>query len=278
MVMYVDDAQFLDSDYPGNSRELKARIENSLSFATKWYTQNRLRINPSKTEMILLKSRRQNASEFSVFMGDCEIVPSPYLKILGVTVDACLMWEKHISIVVQRSYSVLIGLARMRRRIPREVKKLLIEALVFPHVRYCMTVWGGGTTTQLKGVQKCINFGARIAMDLMYCDRVSAALKELGWKAIKELIAERDVHFMYQLIHDTNAPTAIRQLITDRSEVSCRATRAMQNGELQVLRARTEFARRSFLCRATRACNQLPVGVRRASTLRMFKTTLDEAV
>ena len=36
--------------------------------------------------------------------------------------------------IVRRCYWVLIGLARMQRRIPRETKRLLVETLVFSHL------------------------------------------------------------------------------------------------------------------------------------------------
>ena len=64
---------------------------------------------------------------------------------------------------------------------------------------------------------------------------------------------------MYKLTHDANALMSIRRLLSDRSEVSSRITRATCNRELEITRVRTEFARRSFLCRATRAWNELPV-------------------
>ena len=150
MVMYADDAQFLDSDLPIYTHELKTRIETNLAVAMRWFTQNRLKINPSKTELMVLKSRRQNAPDFSVVIGDSVITRAGSVRILGVTVDASLTWEKHVSAVVQRCYCTLIGLARMRHRLPRDVRKLLIEALVFPHVRYCVAVWGGCTSTQQK--------------------------------------------------------------------------------------------------------------------------------
>ena len=52
IVMYADDAQFLDADFPSNLQALKARIERSLAVSLKWFTQNRLKINPTKTEMV----------------------------------------------------------------------------------------------------------------------------------------------------------------------------------------------------------------------------------
>ena len=207
-------------------------------------------------------------------MGDIEITPSSSVKILCVTVDASLTWEKRISTVLQRCYYTLIGLAGMRRRLPRDVKKLLVEALVFPYIRYCLAVWSGCTSSQLKRIQKCVNFGARTVMDLSYRDRVSEALSQLSWPRIERMITERDLCAMYRLINDANVPEGVRRLITDRSDVSCRITLATQNREIEVSRVRTEFARRSFLCRATRAWNQLPAAVKCSKSLSVFKSNV----
>jgi len=111
IVMYADDAQFLDADFPSNFQALKTRIESSLLIAMKWFTQNRLKINPAKTEMIVLRSRRQNVNaDFSVHFGDDEIYPSQSVKVLGVVIDPHLSWNCHVSSVVQRCYCVLVGL------------------------------------------------------------------------------------------------------------------------------------------------------------------------
>ena len=88
LVMYADDAQFLDTDMPDNFSQLKHRVENTLSVALKWFTQNRLKINPTKTDMVILKSSRTNtSSNISVRFGNSDITPVQSAKILGVTID-----------------------------------------------------------------------------------------------------------------------------------------------------------------------------------------------
>ena len=82
-----------------------------------WFTQNRLKINQAKTEMVILKSRRQNLySNFPDLFGGVTILPSPSVKVLGVTIDTHLTWESHVTSVVQRCNMLLVGLARMRSR------------------------------------------------------------------------------------------------------------------------------------------------------------------
>ena len=155
VILYADDAQFLDTEKHRTSKALKTRVESSLSIAFTWYSQNRLKINPSKTEMVILKSRRQNSdTNFSVQFGGDLVSPSSSVKVLGVVIDSHLTWEKHVSQVVQRCYAVLVGLARMRHRLPEDTKRMLVEALVLPHVRYCICVWGSCTARNKRNLSK----------------------------------------------------------------------------------------------------------------------------
>ena len=149
VILYADDAQFLDTERTTNIQALKTRVETSLSIAFKWYTQNRLKINPSKTEMVILKSRRQNSdTDFSVQFGGDQVSTSSSVRVLGVVIDPCMTWEKHVGQIVQRCY--LVGLARMRHRLPQETKRMLVEALVLPHVRYCIGVGMGQLYSRTK--------------------------------------------------------------------------------------------------------------------------------
>ena len=45
--------------------------------------------------------------------------------------------------VCRRCYSILLSLSKLRNKIPLETKKLLVQALVFSLVYYCLPVWGG---------------------------------------------------------------------------------------------------------------------------------------
>ena len=82
-VMYADDVQFIDSDTIENWNALKQRVEDTLELALKWFTQNRLKINPSKTELLVLKPRKKRfETQFSITFGASEIEPTPVPKFL----------------------------------------------------------------------------------------------------------------------------------------------------------------------------------------------------
>ena len=235
---------------------LQARVEVTLSVALRWFTQNRLKINPAKTEMVILKSRRQNFDpNFSIRFGSDEIKPMNSVKVLGVVIDSHLSWDAHITSVVRKCYCVLVSLARIRHKLPRCTKKLLVEALVFPHIRYCLSVWGSCTKSQKRRVQKAINFGVRIVSGLGRRDHVTPTLQSLGWRTVDELLTERDLINVQHILIAVNGPELLREQLMLRSDVSSRYTRAVAAGRLQLPRVRTEFARRNFHFRAATTWN-----------------------
>ena len=256
IVMYADDTQFLDADLPSNLQALKARVESSLQISLRWFAQNRLKVNPTKTEMIILSSRRQNYdAALSIDFGNDELTPKQSVKVLGVVIDQHLTWNGHISLVVQRCYCVLVSLARIRHKLPKCVRQMLVESLVFPHIRYCITVWGSCTAAQKQRVQKAINFGVRVVTGLSRRDHVTPSLRELGWPSVDEMITERDIATVCHLTTSPDAPEFLRNRLAMRSDVSSRRTRASERGQLELPRVRTEFAKRSFMDRAAKAWN-----------------------
>ena len=249
-VTYADDVQFLDSDTIANLAVLKQRVESTLEVALNWFTQNRLKINPNKTELLVLKSQKKIIdSDFSIKFGNSEIKPTPCAKILGVYVDSALTWEKQVSQVTRRCYHVLVGLSKLRHKLPYVTKKMLIEALVFPHIIYCCTVWGGCTVTQRYRIQKAINFAARIVTGLARREHISPALEALGWRRFDGMLEERDVAMIEKLI-SPGVPPALADLVRRRSDVTVRSTRGTCADRLELPRIRTERARRSFPYRA----------------------------
>ena len=257
VVMYADDVQFLDADTPSNILALKKRVEDNLSVAMKWFTQNRLKINPSKTEMIVLKSRRRTLNtNFSVRFGSDTVSPSQSVRVLGVTIDSCLAWEAHVTSVVQRCNMILVGLARMRNRVPKDTKRMLVESLVFPHIRYCISVWGSCCVSQKKRIQKVINFGARVVSGLNRREHVTPVLNELGWESVDDMVRVSDLAVIRHLLTSNSVPEILRSKLVLRSDESSRRTRATDGGQLQLPRVNTEFARRGFLFRASKHWNE----------------------
>ena len=138
IVMYADDVQFLHQGKVQHILDLQSRVELTVNAAHRWFIANSLKINPAKTDLVLVKSKKRHLShDFRVKFNEAKIHPSPSAKVLGVTVHSNLTFEAHISSVIRRCYATMGSLAKLARSLPEEVKKMIIEALVFPHLAYC---------------------------------------------------------------------------------------------------------------------------------------------
>ena len=268
IVIYADDIQFGHRGEIHQMPELQGRVERSFGSAQQWwFTANSLKINPTKTDLVLIKSkRRKENSKFSITIGDVKIEPSSSTKILGMMVDSSLTFEDHTSAVIRRCYATIGGLSKLSRSLPETVKKMLIETLVFPHLTYCLTVWAGCGKNQKQRLQKVLNHCAQIIKGARRSAHVTPLLRELKWPSIDDLIAERDMGLVHRLLTSEHAPVSLRERMIFREDVSVRSTRATEAGQLELPRVRTEHARHYFQFRSISSWNAAPAAVREANS------------
>ena len=207
IVAYADDLQLLDFDTPDNIQSLHSRLERTLSRTHEWFLQNRLKINPEKTEMVFIKSQRKNMDDRNIQLsfGDSFVSASQSVRVLGVNVDANLTWESHITTIIQKCNMIIISIGKMRNRIPRCIRNLLIEALVLPHIRYCATVWGGCNKTQKNRLQKVLNFAVRIVVGLRKFDHITESRSQFKWGKIEDIIGTQDNAMIKRTLTNPNA-------------------------------------------------------------------------
>ena len=131
---------------------------------------------------------------------------------------------------------------RMRNRVPRDTKRMLIEALVLPHIQYCISVWGSCSVSQKRCIQKTINFGARVVSGLNRQEHIIPVLNKLGWKSVEDMIRASDIAIIRHLLTTDDPPEILRSKLVLRSDESSRRTRATDKGQLQLPRVKSEFA------------------------------------
>ena len=272
LVSYADDTQLLDSAHPNNLSVLKARQEDTLRALLSYFTSNSLKMNSSKTTLLPVGTTQNLKKTFSFHLNlpGHVLTPSPFVKMLGVTLDPTLSWEKHISNVVKKCNSILLCLYKIRHHFNPETLNLLIQCHAFPHILYCLSVWGGAAACHLHRVQKVVNFGARVVSGVRKYDHISPTLASLGWSGVRELVTRRDNIGVYRALRDTCAPVAVRSLFTPRAAVSQRTTRSTEAGALELPAFRLSSSRRAFSYRATSSWNRLSPAVTGSGTRAEF--------
>ena len=177
---YADDTQVIIT--AKSEEEIKEKVEDCIQRAQSWYSSNSLKLNPTKTEVLIIGRRNaQKSLSFSVREGDhvCNIESTKRMKILGVHLDERLTWECQIKAIKSRTYRIIRNLARTSSVLPLRSRRLLYDALVTPHFSYCDIVWGGLSKKLSNDLQKAGNFAAKSLLGMKKKDSATEALLRL---------------------------------------------------------------------------------------------------
>ena len=157
-------------------------MEASLASLNEWFSTHALKVNASKTQLMVFGSRPnlRKLPEFNVSFRDAVLQPCEQVGNLGVVFDGALSWEAHVSELSRRCTGLLIGLSHVRHCLPDGVIKILVSALVASRINYCLTVYGNGTQKNFDQLQKILSFAARVIFGRRKFDRVSGLHKKTG--------------------------------------------------------------------------------------------------
>ena len=118
---------------------------------------NRLTLNQSKTEFMLIGSRQRIATFRSVPCLEIDGVPIDKVlqaKSLGVYLDENLSWNIQINELTKKIASGIGALKGVRSFVPVATLQLIFNSLVQPYFNYCCTVWDNCNKTLAEKLQK----------------------------------------------------------------------------------------------------------------------------
>ena len=220
-----------------------------------------MKVNAAKTQVMVFGSWQnlRLCPDINVKFGGNTIKPCLETKNLGVTFDRSLTWDSHVSVISRRCFGILAGLSHLRHHIPGRALETLVSALVLPHVRYCITVYGNGSQTNLNRVQKIINFAARVISGRRKFDRVSDVRERLGWMTADEMHQHRTLCQLHNIL-SLGEPESLASEFRTNSSRRDRKTR--QDDLLHIPRSNLKAGKRMFTRRTPLWYNKLPADLK----------------
>ena len=132
---------------------VEARL-NKLTEDFAWMLSNRLLINDSKTEFIIIGSKQQmskiNINEITVGESTMEVVQS-----LGMWFDSHMSMDIHIGKVCSKAFRSLYNIRQIRKILSEDTRKILVHAFVTLHLDYCNSLFYGLPQSQYDRLQSC---------------------------------------------------------------------------------------------------------------------------
>ena len=255
--LYADDTIIIQSAESPVS--LKTGLEDQLTCLSEWFYNSKLSVNTEKTEVIFF-GRKKKISECKdmppVTFQNSPIEPISAVKYLGVIFDENMTWEKQANRVRSKAYLSLNKIRRISHVIDDNTRKLLINALVFPHLNYCLNSW---CKLPASALRKFASFSNQINK-----------LRPMG-KNFEQLCNYSSALMAFKAVNKL-APTYICDRVKLIRDVHNHDTRAAAHNNLAARRIRNSYDTKTFANSTIHLWNSLPRECRQSQSILTFKT------
>ena len=148
-LMYADDTTLYCCLEDIKSDNKEQVLNNELQRVHSWLNANKLSLNVRKTKyMIFRKYKNNDIGELNLRISNDTIEHVNEFNFLGLHLNSKLNWDTHVNIVEKR-ISRAVGLIRKLQLIfPRTILLSIYNALILPHINYCLLSWGSGTAAK----------------------------------------------------------------------------------------------------------------------------------
>jgi hypothetical protein len=270
---FADDTQLYNSSHPSQVQSLLSTIEHCISDVRQWMTQNKLQLNDSKTEALLVGGGGRLDQTPKLTIGHSDIPFSDSVRDLGVMFDSKLSMKSHVNKVCQVTYYELRKISTIRHYLSQQATKTLVTTLILSRLDYGNSLLAGIPDTLLNKLQKVQNSAARLVFRCSKKTHVTPLLHALHWLPISQRIDYKLATMCFNVINQT-APYALTDIlavyIPHRSLRSATDTRIFRVPR----RNKKTQGQRAFSYIGPVTWNSLPLSVRHCDTQAQFKSSL----
>ena len=270
---YADDTQLFISFNDKTSSASLEDLSSCLHKIQSWMCSNKLALNPSKTEFLLLGTPRQLdkfANIDSVNFDSTLITKSNSVRNLGAIFDKSMSFTDHINHVCKVTHFQIRDIRRIRDLVPKSALIPLANALVTSRLDYCNSLYNGISKTNMQKLQRLQNSIARAITKTPKHNHITPVLKKLHWLPVEQRIKFKTSLLVYKTLQ-SGQPQYLKSMLNHPKH--SHSTR-FSNSLLDVPRTNTETGKRAFSVAGPKTWNSLPLSVRSAISLNTFKSKL----
>ena len=171
--------------------------------AQNWMSKNKLKLNPDKTEFLLIGNgmqRQKFVSSFPIELLGSDISPAASCRNLGVSFDADFNFKIHVNKIVKSCFYYMRDLRRIRKHLTVDSATSLANALVSSRLDYCNSLLKCVSKKSIGKLQRVQNSLARIVLRSTRFTSASPLLKKLHWLPVHSRICFKINLLVYKIL------------------------------------------------------------------------------
>ena len=272
--LYADDTQLYISFTPTNSALSLDTLTTTFNDILSWMNLNKLLLNPSKTEFLLIGTKQQRLKfcDLTNLSLSNDIIPvSSSARNLGFIFDSDMSFSDQIKSVSKSCHFHIRDIRRIRHLLSLSAATALANSLVSSKLDYCNSLYSDISQVNLNKLQRIQNSLARVITNTSKYQHITPILKKLHWLPIKQRIDYKLCLLTYKTLTNQQPTYLYSSLSFPSHSVS---TRSSDSLVLSIPYVRSSLGKRAFSVIGPRLWNSLPPDTRNSSSLPIFRSRL----
>ena len=251
-------------------------LESTFNKIQHWMTGMRLKLNPEKTEFIIIGNSPQlkKLTTKSINAGNSTVERTNVVKCLGTYVDENLNLRHHVNNKCKIAMFNLLKIKSIRHYLTKETTQTLVLSLEMSHLDYTNSILAGSPASLIYKYQRIQSMCAKLVLSRSRLDSSRQSLKDLHWLPIVLRIKFKIACLIYKCLN-MDSPDYLESMLTYKTPSRSLRSNAMSVGQLTVPYTKHKtFAQRSFSVQGPLIWNSLPLDLRLSNSYELFTKNL----
>lgn len=265
--IFADDVQLLLGVDIAMADSGVALLREDFASVLEWTRVNKLVLNTSKTQALPIYNRPMGSNLPHIVHNGVQIQFVTAVKSLGVWITHSLSWDKHISHICRKVFLILKNLYSLKHFLPVDTRIKLVKALILPHFIYCCEIFNGCSVASKHRLRVCFNSAVRFIFSVQSRDHISHLVPRVIGTNLDTYLNYRSLVLLFKVIQN-QGPSYLYEKIT--------FGRSARTRTIIIPQFTSRVMDQSFIVRAARLWNNLPMPIKTCQSIKKFKLQTEE--
>ena len=178
-VAYADDLTITRSYTREGREEATRQLQQEINIISQWGRTWQIKFAAEKSQALVISRMRDQGLNRVIRMEGSDIKSVTHLKVLGVTFDSSLCFDKHIKDIARIASMKLSYLRRITNLLTAESIQQLYKSQIRSSMEYAALAWSGAAQTHLAVLDKIQDRASRLVTNARAVDHVISGLDTL---------------------------------------------------------------------------------------------------
>ena len=200
LLLFADDSNAFVSGK--NLDETIDTMNMELNKLVTWLNVNKLSLNIEKTHYMLFTNNKNLNTCKTVKINNISISKLSNIKFLGVILDDQLKWKTHISYIKSKVSKCIGILLKAKKYLNKSTLTQLYYSFLYPHLSYCIEVWGNTYNCYLETLYKVQKKAVRIILNASKYENSHSLFKKINILKLSDIYQYFISIFMFKYVND----------------------------------------------------------------------------